>query len=647
MTNFKSKSFITAGFITILLILLAVMVLWINDVTTFRERLQYIVMQEHEREIVADMRDSVYRRSIALHRMTEFDDPFDRDEEFIKYREMGDLFLTAREKLLATDMNELEKAAWEKSRVILNKGGAAQNQVVVLLSNDDLKQARNVLLQDVVPTQDTFISEITNLFDIKGAAIDLELATVTNESSTSLLLIVLLGAAAMLLAGFTIFVVRRTGKTEDALMEQGERISSLYQVSAMTGVTPDEQIQEMLKLGCRLLNLSFGKVSHIETKNNINRVINFYSSRDIKMKKGTVIPLDQTFCYYAFPDDKPFAIDNISQSKYCNYSCYIATGFESYIAVPIWIHGEKFGTVSFACISPRKDLFSKTDKDLVNLIGSWISVTLEREISQDELLIAKEDAEKATVTKSLFLAKMSHELRTPLNAIIGYSEMLKEDAEEHHHDAYVPDLDKISSSGTHLLYLINDILDLTKIEAGKMELLVEDVDVKGLIEDVSQTVLPLIRRNKNYLKINCESDLGFIKCDKTRIKQVLLNLLSNACKFTEDGDITLDARKITHDGKTYVSLNVIDTGIGIDDNHINKIFQDFSQADPSTASKYGGTGLGLTISKQICQLMGGNISMKSEFGKGSTFTVTLPSFEVVDDHGNGRGNNSLRLSGTG
>ena len=634
MTNIRSKSIISAGFITILILLLTVMALWIHDVSVYREKLQSIVDVEQEREHVSDMRDAAYRRAIALHRMLMLEDPFDRDEEFITYRDKGDTFLTSRGKLLATEMSDAEKEIWDKARVILNKGGRAQNQVVELLTEDQVENAAEILLKEVVPTQDDFIMEISRLFEHKGETIDKNLTQVSEDSNRSLLLIFLLGSVAILLAGFTIFVVRRTGKTEDALMEQGDRIRSLYKVSAMIGVTPDEQINEMLKLGCRFLATDIGKVCKIDQENNTNKVLKVYSTIEkFSLKDGAVLPLDQTFCKIAFADDKPIAINNVAESIYRNNKCYEFSHLESYVATQIWIHGEKYGTLNFSSLKPRKIPFSKTDIDLVNLIGSWISVTLEQQIAQEELRVAKEEAEKANLTKSSFLAKMSHELRTPLNAIIGYSELLKDEVEDNEQREYLPDLEKISSSGAHLLSLINDILDLSKIEAGKMELFLEDFRVQSLVEDVQQTVIPLMNRNNNKFSVNLPKAPGNVRGDKLKLKQVLLNLLSNASKFTENGLITLDVRRIDNKGKEFISFSVIDTGIGIEEEQRDSIFVDFSQADSSTASKYGGTGLGLTISRQICRMMGGDIAVVSQYGRGSTFTVTLPAaISNIDDN---------------
>ncbi len=287
-----------------------------------------------------------------------------------------------------------------------------------------------------------------------------------------------------------------------------------------------------------------------------------------------------------------------------------------------------------------------TDGAVLYYEGSVEDIS-DRKVFESALQLALEAAEAASTAKSAFLANMSHELRTPLNAIIGYSEILQEETEEYGYTEIMPDLDKIRTSGRHLLSLINDILDISKIEAGKMDLYLETFDIAGLIEEVAATAWPIIEKNGNVLDAHQISNAGTMHGDITKLRQILLNLLSNAAKFTHNGTITIAASRETVAGnsgearqensdrsqanarsaiarKEFLVINCTDTGIGMTPEQLQRVFQPFTQADASTTRKYGGTGLGLAISQRFCQMMGGNISVESQVGVGSTFTIRLP-----------------------
>jgi signal transduction histidine kinase/DNA-binding response OmpR family regulator len=246
----------------------------------------------------------------------------------------------------------------------------------------------------------------------------------------------------------------------------------------------------------------------------------------------------------------------------------------------------------------------------------------ERTAALEQAVTAAKDANQA---KSSFLAKMSHELRTPMNAIIGYSEMLAEDATDRGDTRTADDLHKILSAARHLLGLINDVLDLSKIEAGKMQLYLETFDLQTLVTEVASTIAPLVEKRKNTLAVTCSPAIGSMYGDATKIRQTLLNLLSNASKFTENGRIELRIDREVSDNQVWVVMQVTDTGIGMDEEQLGKLFRAFTQADASTSSKFGGTGLGLAISKQFAEMMGGEIAVKSAPGAGSTFTVRVPA----------------------
>lgn len=282
------------------------------------------------------------------------------------------------------------------------------------------------------------------------------------------------------------------------------------------------------------------------------------------------------------------------------------------------------GMISIFCAAIYVSMMAVYYANVVASQSELQREVLRHKITMAELREAKEAAERANGAKSDFLAKMSHELRTPLNAVIGYSEMLLEDAELSGNGESIADLEKINRAGKHLLALVTEVLDLSKIEAGKMELYIERFDLSAFIDDIASTCRPLIAKNANELVVNRTSDLGVVACDVTKLRQAVINLLSNAGKFTKNGRVTLETGRHQDENGEYFTISVHDTGIGIRAEDLGRLFQNFSQADANISGQFGGTGLGLALSRKLCRIMDGDITVASEFGAGSTFTIRLP-----------------------
>jgi signal transduction histidine kinase len=293
----------------------------------------------------------------------------------------------------------------------------------------------------------------------------------------------------------------------------------------------------------------------------------------------------------------------------------------STLTAPLIRHGEAIGF--FHVSRDSIEAYTPREMALVEAFADQAAIAIENARLFEELQEANAQLAEASKHKSDFLANMSHELRTPLNAIIGYSEMLQEEAEDLDQETLIPDLQKVNAAGKHLLGLINDILDLSKIEAGKMDLFVETFVVGQLVQDVEAIVRPLVEKNANTLVVECPEDVGAMHADQTKVRQTLFNLLSNAAKFTSAGTITLT---VACDADDWLTFAVSDTGIGMTEEQLGRLFEAFSQAEASIRSKYGGTGLGLAISRHFCQLMGGDLTAESVHGRGSTFTVRLPAY---------------------
>jgi signal transduction histidine kinase len=298
----------------------------------------------------------------------------------------------------------------------------------------------------------------------------------------------------------------------------------------------------------------------------------------------------------------------------------------SMMCAPLLANDELLGLVQVdTCTTPGG--FTAEDLQMLTGISAQAAILLRAraaEQAQEALRHAQAVAEQAHQAKSMMLATMSHELRTPLNAILGYSELLIEDAAALQQPTMVANLRKIHSAGTRLLTLINDVLDLSKLEAGKMVLHLETFDVWPLLEEVQAMVQPAVRTHANTLEITVADDVGLMHADPAKVRQSLLNLLSNACKFTTHGGITLQVAREKGEASDWYLFHVQDTGIGLSVEQLETLFQEYVQGDASTARQYGGTGLGLAISRRFCRLMGGDIVATSTQGQGATFTMRLP-----------------------
>ena len=300
----------------------------------------------------------------------------------------------------------------------------------------------------------------------------------------------------------------------------------------------------------------------------------------------------------------------------------LRTGTRALLSIPLMREDHLIGGLTVNKKTPGE--FSAEVIDLLKTFASQSAVAIQNARLFREIEDKSRQLELADRHKSEFLANMSHELRTPLNAIIGYSEMLQEDAADLGAEQFTDDLKKINAAGKHLLELINAVLDLSKIEAGKMELYLETFDVAGLVKDIAAVISPLAAKNANRLDVRCPGTIGTMRADLTKVRQALFNLLSNACKFTERGTITLAVTREALDGRDGLVFSVHDTGIGMTPEQLTKLFEAFSQADAATTRKYGGTGLGLALSRRLCRMMGGDVTVESEAGRGSTFTIRLP-----------------------
>ncbi len=398
-------------------------------------------------------------------------------------------------------------------------------------------------------------------------------------------------------------------------------LESLNAIAANTNLNHDEQLHEALKTVAEYLGLPCGCIGKLNGPN--LEIEEYYSiSNNTPILKGAVLTLEKSFCHLTLQDEKAVAFSDVKQTPFTDSTCYQELGFEAYIGAPVWVNGNKYGTVSFVSSQPKPEEFSKYDLSFLQVLANWIGSVIERKLYEKEILAAKETAEKAAAAKAEFLSTMSHEIRTPMNAVIGMTHLL---LQENPRTDQVENLQALRFSGENLLALINDILDFSKIEAGRIEFEAAEFQIKDLINSIKQSFHFRAEEKGIQLKVLVDQQLPEVVIgDPTRLSQILYNLVGNAVKFTHQGQVVIEV-KVAHVLTDTIDLyfSVTDTGIGIAPKNLDMIFESFSQASQDVTRKFGGTGLGLTITKRLLELQGSKVQVNSKEGKGTKFHFIL------------------------
>jgi len=611
---------VSIGFAVIFVLLLLLLLFWNRNNAVNDERLSFVIGENEEVRLLTETLQMVQTTRALLYRAAAVGAVSAAHDPAAVLRELHQRFDAMSAAVTNGDFDEAEKALWKNIHPLLHRYDAATERTIELVRQGQRQQALREVENEIEPTQRELRAAIAALTQNKTTQIDSDLAEAKQSTTQNNVIFWVLLMSLLVVAGFMWVAIKRTVATERQIRFQGDRIRALFEISASSGMSVEQQIEATLKLGSVVFGLPIAKVSKINGADNVNETIYLHAPEPMCEKLRAARPLSDTFCSIVFANEQTLAVQHIGATELRQHPSYAKTGVETYIAAPMFVNNVKYGTVAFAAMAPRAQAFSAADIDFMTLLGKWISASIERKQTL-EIASEKQVAVAANRAKSVFLAHMSHEIRTPLTAIIGFAETALDAAqsEQERKEAMAT----IIRSGRILLQIINDILDLSKIEANKLEVEHAPLSLFEVVSEVKAILEPKAREKGLVFGVNYYLPLPkSIDSDPVRLKQILLNLGANAIKFTPRGHVQFD---IGYDhSDQLLTVGVVDSGIGLSAEQQQKLFNAFVQADPSTTRKYGGTGLGLSLSRQLAALLGGTITVVSESERGSKFSLNLP-----------------------
>jgi signal transduction histidine kinase len=628
MQSARTQSTISLGFFAIAVLFFAIVAIWLATVSTNNTNLRQLNSGESQRQLVFAMRDAAHQRNLALFRMVALQDVFARDSEYLRFKQSAGHFIAARQQLLEHHLNADTAEHWHSVKPLIKRSESLQNAIVELIMADHNAAALSLIQQDFIPTQRRVSQELSNMLNTAREDITKNLDTASAATQTHYQIILLLVLAATSI-GYMIAktVLRRSDEAHNVLLTKNQQIHAINAAISRPQTTIEEQINSILQLGCNFLAMESGLLISCVSNHSatiLGRYPNNDSAND-SLKSANEQKLLDTLS--KFLEDTEILVTNATSSAVDRTALHDAlnlTNITSMIAAPLRTSAATKHIVTF--VHSQTVQLTSEAQELIQLLGDKLAVLLDQQETLSQLHNAKLAAEAANKTKTVFFANITDELRTPLRSLMNHSESLHEIARQHKHREYVNDLEKIHESSQQLCALISNLLDMTQLESGNMELEPQPIDIESLLRNIESLLEPLITKSDNQFESQILNELGTMHSDPERIRQVLATLLSFAGKLTHQGKVCLTAWREPCPEGDWLYIEIADTSHGISKKQLNHLFKLIIADSIDQDRTAMGPEVQLAISKKICELLGGDILVDSKPNHGTTFTVCLPCY---------------------
>jgi len=624
---------IALGLVILIGITVALCLNWYQTTQRHDVTIRALSTLQLKRQLILNLHNVIHNRAGSLSRLATMTDDFSFDDEYLLFTSFSSHFVNSKHLLLQYHIaDNKERREWEKVFAATKVLSKSAYTTIERLINSAPKTARRHYLTNYMPS----LEALAKLFSDRIRGVTQQEKKLINkivlyeDTVNQLVVYIIMVFTSLGVVTFTLLILfmRLYFKSATAV---STRIGNLADLFSQQELSSEEQIERLLEYGCFLLNMDTGALSKLSQDSSTALLLNYYSTSN-NVAPGNTVSTDRTFCSAIHSNEVEIVSINLPYIKNSSKPLlHNNSKFTSYMACKIYQNGSIFGVLYFSNSTQHQD-FTPTMKNVLRLISGWISYILANKYYSEELRQSRLDANNANTLKNSFLCNISHELRTPLNAIIGYSDLLVDELAGDKNKTSGNDAKRISESGNHLLSLINEILDLSYIEADKFDLHSDYFNFNRIFEQITESVNLEMEKNQNTLAFD-KSDANIILyTDKSRLIQVLTTILTIASQFNQKSEIHLGAKTLHRSGKDWLEVKITDFGIKMSDDQISRIFKPFTQADSSFDRVYGGTGLELTISKRICQLMGGDIHVEKDSQSNTVFIVMIPSNVISQNY---------------